>query len=212
MRVWKWVVTGLVPLLFAAVSHATPEDDYQKGLLAYQRGDVGAAMGALRAPAKAGHAPSQYLLGFLLDRIDMVDDTARLWREASAQGNAEAHAGLASLYQTGRGVAKDEKAALFHFSEAAARGHEASINDVATAWLEGKLGADAAANPATALAAIQRAAGQGHLPSADALAAAYRGGRYGLPVDEAQAQAWQARAAAWRKERAAPAPAKGASR
>ena len=169
-------------------------------------------MAALRAPAQAGHAPSQSLLGFILDRIDMVDDAARLWHAAAAQGDAEAHVGLGSLYQTGRGVAKNEKLALFHFSEAAARGHAAAIEVVATAWLKRELGADAAADPATALAAVQRAAGQGHLPSVDALVLAHRSGRWGLPVDEAQALAWQARAAVLRQQRAALPPAKGASR
>ena len=205
-------MTGLVPLVCAAGLHAAPPDEHQKALLAYQRGDVGSAMATLRAPAQAGHAPSQSLLGFILDRIDMVDEAARLWQAAAAQGDAEAHAGLGNLHQTGRGFAKDEKLALFHFSEAAARGHAASIEVVATAWINSKLSADATLDPAAALVAVQRAAAQGHLPSVDALVLAHRNGRYGLPVDETQALAWQARAAAWRKERAAPPPAKGASK
>lgn len=198
--------------LAAAVSvgaQALPADDHALGLKAYQRGDVAGAMAALRAPARAGHAPSQSLLAFLYDRADFAAEAAALWQQAAAQGDAEAHAGLANLYLTGRGVAKDEKAALRHFSEAAARGHAAAVEALANAWLQGQLGTDARAEPAAAVQALKRAAEQGHLASADALAAAYRSGGYGLGVDAAQADAWAGRAATWRRARAA---ASGATR
>ena len=209
IRVCKRVLAGLVTLVCAAALQAAPQDEHKRALLAFQRGDVGGAMMALRAPAKAGYAPSQALLAFLLERIDLNTEAAALWRDAAAQGDVDGLAGLANMYLTGRGVAKDEKLALQHFSEAAARGHAASIDVVATAWLSGAMGADAAADPTTARAAVLRAAEQGHLPSADALVLAHRNGRFGLAVDEAQALAWQKRAAEWRKQRAA-APAKAA--
>jgi TPR repeat protein len=200
----------VVLVALASTARATPQEDHQRGLLAYQRGDVAGAMTALRAPAKAGYAASQSLLGYLLDRADFTTQAADLWQAAAAQGDAEAHAGLANLYLAGRGFAKDEKQALQHFSEAAARGHPASVEVVAIAWLRGQLGADAAKQPALAQAAITRAAGQGHLASADALAAAYRSGQYGLAIDDAQAAQWQTRAATWRLQRAAVATASGA--
>ncbi len=199
-------MTWLV-LAAAWPAQATPPQDHQRGLLAYQRGDVSGALQALRAPASAGHAPSQSLLAYILDRADFAAEAAQLWRDAAAQGDAEAHAGLANLHLTGRGVAKDEKLALQHFSEAAARGHAAAVEVVATAWLTGQMGAQAEQQPERASAAVLRAAQQGHLASADALAQAYRSGRWGLAADEAQARAWQQRAAAWRLERAAPATA-----
>lgn len=193
---------GMALAVWCAPLHAAAADEHRAGLQAYQRGDVAGAMAALRAPAKAGYAPAQSLLGFILDRADFSSEAAALWRDAAAQGDAQAHAGLADLYLSGRGVAKDEKQALRHFSEAAALGHAAAAEIVATAWLKGQLGADAAANPTAARAALLRAAEQGHLASAEALALAYRQGRYGLPVDEAQAAGWQARAAQWKQERA----------
>lgn len=196
----RWAVMLLA--MCCASAHAASADEHRLALQAYQRGDVAAAMAALRAPAKAGYAPSQSLLGFILDRADFSSEAAALWRDAAAQGDAEAHAGLANLYLSGRGVAKDEKLALRHFSEAAVLGHASAAEVVATAWIKGELGADAATNPAAARAALLRAAGQGHLPSAEALVLAYRQGRYGLPVDEVQAASWQARAAQWKKLRA----------
>lgn len=207
------LLLGLVGPLAWSPALATFAEDHQRGLLAYQRGDVVAAMSALRPGAQAGHAPSQSLLGYILDRADYTSEAARLWRLAAAQGDAEAHAGLAEHYLVGRELAKDEKQALRHFSEAADLGHAASILVVATAWIEGKMGTNAAAEPARARAVILRAAERGHLPSADALAKAYAAGGYGLPIDAAQAESWRARATAWRAQRAtAPAAASGAAR
>lgn len=191
-------------LLAAAASAfaGTPDEDHRKGLTAYHRGDVVGAMAALRGPAKAGHAPSQALLGFILERADFVEEAAQLFTSAAAQDDPDGHAGLASLLLAGRGVAKDEKAALRHFSKAAALGHAASIDLVASAWIDGRWGADPVADPATALAVIRRAADRGDLRAVDALAQAYSTGRYGLPVDTAQVVQWQMRYAALKRERA----------
>lgn len=196
----RWA--GMLLAMGFASAQAASADEHRLAVQAYQRGDVAGAMAALRAPARAGYAPSQSLLGFILDRADFSTEAAALWRDAAAQGDAQAHAGLADLYRSGRGVAKDEKLALRHFSEAAALGHASAAEVVATAWLKGELGTDAAADPAAARSALLRAAEQGHLPSAEALVLAYRQGRYGLPVDEAQAAGWQARVVQWKKQRA----------
>lgn len=179
------------------------EAAHRAGLQAYHRGDVVAAMAALRPAATAGHGPSQSLLAFLLERADETAEAARLYRMAAAQDDPEGHAGLALLLSTGRGLAKDEKAALTHFSKAAALGHRSSIDIVATAWARRQLGADPVARPAEALAALRRAAEGGHLPSVDELARAYTEGRYGLSPDAAEAARWAERAAKWRRERAA---------
>lgn len=203
---WRPWLAGVLAGLVLPVQ-ATPDDDHRRGVLAFQRGDMGGAMTALRAPAQAGHAPSQSLLAHLMDRADFVDEARVLWQQAAAQGDAEAHAGLASLYLAGRGVAKDEKRALQHFSEAAALGHALAIELVATAWARGQLGADATTAPQLARAALTRAADRGHVESAEALALGYREGRYGLPVDPGQAEGWRARAQAWRTQRALAGPA-----
>lgn len=205
-----WVrAAGVVIVVMSTGAWALPADDHARALKAYQQGDVVGAMALLRAPARAGHAASQSLLGFLYEKADFAAEAAQLWQQAAAQGDAEAHAGLAGLYLSGRGVAKDEKAALRHFSEAAARGHAAAAEALAMAWLRGQLGADARAEPAAAQAALQRAAGLGHLASAEALAAGYRSGDWGLARDEAQARLWAARAESWRRMRAAAGAASG---
>lgn len=186
-----------VPLAPAAAAEA-----HQRGLTALHRGDVVGAMAALRPPARAGHAPSQVLLAFILDRADFAEEAAALYREAAAQDDADGHLGLAQAHLTGRGIAKDEKLALQHFSKAAARGQATAIEVLADAYIRGRFGLDDA-DPAAALAAVRRAAEGGHLVSMEALAQAHRSGRWQLPVDAQQAAAWQNRAAQLRAQRAA---------
>lgn len=214
----SWMTTNLTRLisvwlgclLMAAAALAAPADDYERAMKAYARGDVVAAMEALRPPAKAGHAPSQALLAFFLDRADFAEEAFALYRSAAAQDNAEGNAGLAGAYLSGRGVAKDEKLALQHFSKAAELGHASSIEIIADAHVKGSLGL-AGAPGDQAVAAVRRAADRGHLPSIDALAQAYAEGRWGLAPDAKLAAQWKARAAELRAQRAGQ-PAKKAGR
>jgi TPR repeat protein len=132
------LVLGLV--LATVDAWGAPAEDHQRGVQAYRRGDVVGAIAALRPPAQAGHAPSQTLLAFILDRADFADEAARLYQAAAAQDDPEGHAGLANAYLTGRGIAKDEKRAWQHFSKAAELGHLSSIEVVANAHAKGQFG------------------------------------------------------------------------
>ncbi|MGD9832661.1 MAG: tetratricopeptide repeat protein [Piscinibacter sp.] len=123
-----------------AAAIAAPEDDHRRGLEAYHRGDVATAMAVLRAPAMAGHAPSQSLLAFMLDRGDFVEDAAALYRQAAAQDDTDALYALANFHLTGRGVAKDEKQALALFSKAAELGHVPSMQVLVDAHTRGLMG------------------------------------------------------------------------
>lgn len=199
----RWAALLAAALLLAAAASAAPADDFKRGELAYAQGDVVGAMAALRPAAKAGHAPSQVLLAFILDRADFPEEAFGLYRDAAAQDDAEGHAGLAAAYLSGRGVAKDEKRALQHFSKAADLGHAKSIQLLAEAYGRGSLGL-ADAPPAEALAAVRRAADKEHLPAMDLMAEAHASGRWGLTPDAAQAAQWKARAAEVRKARARP--------
>jgi hypothetical protein len=189
--------------LAAPGAQAAPADDHARGLKAYHRGDVVDAMNALRPAVQAGYAPAQTLLAFILERSDFAEEAVALYRSAADQGDAEGHAGLANAYLSGRGVAKDEKRALQHFSKAADAGHAPSVEVIATAWAQGDLGLQAGADPAAARAALQRAAAQGHLASAEALAVAYQKGRLGQAPDPAEATRWQQRVAELRQQRVA---------
>lgn len=152
MKPWSSIRSAICAVLLqcsAAAALAAPEDDHRRGLEAYHRGDVATAMSVLRAPAKAGHAPSQALLAFMLDRGDFVEEAAALYRQAAAQDDTDALYALANFHLTGRGVAKDEKQALALFSKAAELGHAASIQVLADAKAKGLMGLPApAAKPA----------------------------------------------------------------
>lgn len=202
----RWIAVACSVLVVASGARAAPADDYRLGLQAYNRGDVVGAMSALRAPAKAGHGPSQSLLAFILDKADFVEEAFALYRDAAAQGEPDAHAGLAVAYLAGRGVTKDEKAALQHFSKAADLGHAKSIEIVADAYVRGNFGLAGAGGPA-AVAAVRRAAERGHLPSMDALAEAYQSGRWQLAADAQQAAQWKAKAVELRARLSQPASA-----
>lgn len=121
-------------------AQAEPADDHRRGLNAYQRGDVVAAIRALRPAAGAGHAPSQSLLAFILEKSGDHEEAAKLYGRAAEQGDVEGHVGLAQLLLVGQGIAKDEKRALQHFSKAAERGHAASIELLADAYRRGRHG------------------------------------------------------------------------
>jgi TPR repeat protein len=146
VRLRRTLGIALLACAVAAPVRAAAEDDHRRALEAYQRGDVASAMLLLRAPARAGHAPSQSLLAFLLDRGDFVEESAALYAQAAAQDDPEALYALGNFHLTGRGVAKDEKRAAALFSKAAELGHEASIRLIADAYAQGRMGlaADAA--------------------------------------------------------------------
>ncbi len=140
VQVTRWWWAGALQCIALVSAWAAPEDDHRRGLQAYNTGDVATAMSVLRAPANAGHAPSQSLLAFILDRGDFVEEAARLYTLAAAQGDAEAQAALGNFYLTGRGVAKDEKQALSYFSKAAEQGHVLSMQVLAKAYRDGSFG------------------------------------------------------------------------
>lgn len=200
-----WVI-AVAAGMWALGTVASTQDDHQRGLQAFRRGDVAGAMTALRPAANAGHAPSQRLLGFILEGADFPEEAALLYGRAAAQADPQAHAALGRMRLAGRGVAKDENEAVHHFSKAAALGDAGSANLLADAWLAGRWGLDAQADPGGARDALRRAADHGHLPAVDALADAYAQGRLGLATDAAEAQRWRDRARQLRQQRAAPAP------
>lgn len=191
---WNLALAACVLLL--PLARAGADDDYRAGQQAFARGDVVGAMTPLRRGAAAGHAPSQSLLGFILENAGLVDEAAGLYRQAAAQGHADAQAALAGLYLVGRGVPHDEREAFVLFSRAAASGHATAIKVVADVYLRDDvrmLGDDR--SDALALAALRRAAEADHLPTIDRLVLVYQRGELGVPADAAEAERWQARAA-----------------
>lgn len=169
---------------------AAPGDDFRAGSQAFREGDVVQAMAVLKKSADAGHAPSQSLLAYILDKAEFNDEAIAYYRKAAAQGDAEGEFGLGSMYAAGEGVKRDPAEARKWITRAAEKGHAAAINALAEAYIKGGLGIDEKQrSSAEALVWVRRATDSGYVPAMEQLAVAYRSGAYGLAVDVKQAEA-----------------------
>jgi TPR repeat protein len=188
------LVSGIV--LFSGGLVAAPEDDYLAGLKSYRNGDIVGAMQPLRQASLQGHAKAQALLAEILDRTDFDDDAIALYRKSADQGDLDGMFGLGVMTVSGEGTKKDVLAGRSWILKAAEAGHVLAINAIAQGYLKGELGfTEDDRNTPAALRWLKRAAENEYLPAVDALAAAYAGGNaFGLPVDKAQAEQYQAQA------------------
>lgn len=169
---------------------AAPEDDFRAGSQAFRTGDVVQAMALLKKSADAGHAPSQSLLAYILDKAEFNDEAVAYYRKAAEQGDAEGEFGLGAMYTAGEGVKRDPAEARKWIARAAEKGHAAAINALAEAYITGGLGIDEKQrSSAEALIWVRRAADSGYVPAMEQLAVAYRSGAYGVAVDVKQAEA-----------------------
>lgn len=180
--------------LAAGAALAAPADGYAEGERAYRRGDVVAAIAALRPAADAGHAPAQVLLAYILDQASFDAEALRYYALAEAQGSADGAFGLAGLYAQGEGTPRDEARARALYAKAAAAGHVAALEALALAYADARLGlVPGVRDDAAARATLERAAERGFAPALRALARAHRSGDYGVAVDPARAAAYEAR-------------------
>ncbi len=169
--------------------------DFKAGLTAYQAGDMVGALDSLRRAAEAGHSPAQVLLADVLDKSEYNEESVAWYRKAAEQGDPEGEYGLATMFSSGEGVAKDLVEARKWFMRAAGRDHALSIKVMAHAYLTGDLGLNEAAREgAEALATLLKAADKDYLPAIDALAKAYASGRWGVIPDSGKVEHYQKRA------------------
>ena len=183
------------------VAWAALEDDFRAGSKAFREGDVVQAMALLKKSADAGHAPSQSMLAYILDKAEFNDEAVDYYRKAAAQGDSEGLFGLGSMYAAGEGVKRDPAEARKWFTRAAEKGHANAINVLAEAYIKGGLGIDdAQRNSSEALRWVRSAADSGYVSAMENLAVAYRTGAYGLAVDVKQADALDAKVRAARGE------------
>lgn len=206
-----WIV-ALALGLAAPVVRAGPPEDFKAGLDAYRVGDVRTAVSILRNSADGGHAASQVLLGDILDAAEEDEEAVKYYRLAAEQGSADGYMGLAKMYSSGEGVAKDVAAARGWILKAAETGHPVAVQALAKSYIEGGLGlTDADRSGPQALRWIQAGAALDLLPAIDRLAVAYRQGQLGLAADAARASELEARALKLRTANQ-PAPGKGKGR
>jgi uncharacterized protein len=181
--------------LAATGAWAGAAEDYKAGVEAYRLGDVRNAVSILRKSADAGHAPSQALLGEILDMADQNDEAVKYFRLAAGQGSPAGIYGLAMMYATGEGVTRDLAVARDWMTKAAQAGHPRAVQALALSYMHGGLAlTDAERASPEALRWIEAAAGLDSLPAIDRLAMAYRQGELGVQPDVKKAEALEARA------------------
>lgn len=174
---------------------AAPEDDFTAGLRSYRQGDMRTAISTLRKSADAGHAPSQALLGDILDLAEDNEEAVRYYRLAADQNLPEGFYGLGVMHATGEGVPRDLVAARQWLSKSAQAGFPLAIQTLALAYIKGGLAlTDEERSSPEALDWIQKAAAQNVVPAIDRLVVAYRQGHFGLAADAKKAAELEARA------------------
>lgn len=125
--------------LGSALAFATPEEDYEQGLSAYDRDDVVAALAPLERAVAADHVPAMVLLANILDKASDDARAVELYRRAIELGSAEAEFGLGGMYAAGEGVERSTAEAVRWIRGAAEKGYGPAIVALADAYATGQL-------------------------------------------------------------------------
>ncbi|MGO8754359.1 MAG: tetratricopeptide repeat protein [Gallionellaceae bacterium] len=181
---------------------ATAEEDYQAGLIAFDKQELVEAQGLFERAAKKGHTGAMVKYADLLNRAGFIDEAVASYRKAAEQGNPEAQFDMAMMYlDLGNYDWKDMNSKIHPIEartwmlRAAEQGYPDAIKVVATAYADGGLGLTAAdRTDAEVLRWLSIAEDIGDGMAMDKLAEAYREGKYGLPVDKELSDMWAANA------------------
>ncbi|MFN3685277.1 hypothetical protein [Salinarimonas sp.] len=106
---------------------AAGDDDARVSLASFlerRRGDAAREeiLELLRPAAEAGHAPAQLALARRLEAEGMLQEAARRYMAAAADGEEDAMLAMSRLYREGRGVGLDPEAATIWQRRALAAG------------------------------------------------------------------------------------------
>lgn len=187
-----WLAGVLLCGAAALVSGAeAPEDLMKRADIAFNRGDLGDAIGLYRAAAELGHAPAQSKLAYVLDRAEENEEAVAWYRKAAEQGDATGQFGLGQMISVGDGVAKDPAAGLGWIRRAADQGMLSAI--VAAARILDGGEPKSLRDPTAAFVYWRRAAEMGDHGAMRRLVAVYRNGELGQPANEAEAKTWEAK-------------------
>jgi len=182
---------------------ATPEEDYQAGMLAYKRGELIEAQGIFERAANRGHVGAMSRFAEMLDRSGFVRESVTWYLKAAQLGDADAQYSLGSMMLdlnnydlTKIGVKTDPIAARKWIMLAAEQGHPEAIKIILLAYVGGGLGlTEADRSNAEVVKWIDIAIDKFNDSEAmDALAVAYRTGKYGFEADPKLADEWAAKA------------------
>jgi TonB family protein len=118
----------------------------------------------------------------------------KLWHFAAKGGDSSAQASLGFMYETGRGVAKDETEAVQWYRKAADQGSAFAESNLGVMYANGRGGL--ARDDSQAVEWLRKAAEQGDALAQANLGIMYANGGGGLPKDDKEAVEWLRKAAA----------------
>lgn len=149
----------LLLVLCASAVRADVDEDMARGVVAYQRGDIVAAIAHFRDAALRDHAPAQVRLAYILHRSDRIPQAMAWYRRAARQQSAEAQFALGQMYLTGEAGESDTLLARTWTLAAAANGHPPAMRALVTAHERG--GMALPRDPEQARYWLERAAAHG---------------------------------------------------
>ena len=171
-------------------AEASPEEAFREGIVAYNRGDVSAAIGHFSAASEAGHSGAQVRLGFIHDISGAGAEAERWYRASAEQGNPDGKFYLARLLASDDLGAPKPDQALALFRELSQSGYGQASVVLANSYETGGLGLEPAEH--LALQTWMTAAAQGEAEAALRLHRAYSNGELGVEADPEEAQNWLA--------------------
>jgi hypothetical protein len=170
--------------------------DFDRGLAAYNAGDVATALSEWKSSAEEGDADAQFGLGVLYEEgkgVQLDDREAAKWHSLAAQqGHIGAQYNLGVMYANGRGVPKDDSEAFKWLVKSADQG------DAATEFAVAVMYHNAQGITQSNMEAVRwytKAANQGHAEAQYNLGQLNRKGGGGIVRNDKEAVRWYAKAA-----------------
>ncbi len=114
--------------------------EHKKGSIAYQQGNLIQAMSHFELAAKAGYAPSQTTLAYILDQAEENKRAFKLFKQAAKKNYAAAQFGLGNMYAKGEGTSKNITLAGILIKKSATQNHIPAMRAYAYALEFGNLG------------------------------------------------------------------------
>lgn len=177
-------------LIMISCAHAY-QSYYDKGNLAYDRGEITEAIKEWKRGAEEGEPKSQYELALSYSKGEGVikdDQEAVKWyRKAAEQNDGASQNNLGLMYNEGRGVEKNDNEAAKWFYRAASNGSLAGIFHLALSYEKGR---GVPQDYHNAVNTYLEAAKRGYVPAQVNLGLLYAKNVLGFPQENSLAYKW----------------------
>lgn len=147
MKLTKTFLTSalLATSIFSVQSTAqadTPEQKFQQGFEAANKGDYQTALKLLQPLAAQGHAKAQNSLGWMYSEGKGVKqdyaEAIKWYQKAIVQGNAKAQNNLGNMYNDGKGVKQDYAETIKWYQKAAEQDYAKAQFNLGTMYHNGE--------------------------------------------------------------------------